>query len=85
MGILLSLKGRKLMGLPMAIGSSEEARMSDRSKTRWLTDGVLFVGADAKEIRVENSEEREIPILLTESRKQKRRVLMIRKEAVQIS
>ena len=73
------------MSLPMKIGSSENARMSERSKTRWLTDGVLFVGADAKEIRVENSEEREIPILLTESRKPKRRVLMIRKEAVQIS
>jgi len=56
-----------------------------RAVTTWLADGVLLIGADTREIRIENSEEREIPIILQHTRKPRRRLLLVRRNVLQIS
>ena len=59
--------------------------MNEQRKTHWLRQGVLCIGTDAEQIIVDSREEREIPIFASQGRKQKRRILLIRKETIQIS
>ena len=48
-------------------------------------DGVAYIGADVRELCVDNEADREIVVRLARSVRDKRRLMLIRKEVVQIS